>query len=54
MKSHKPGARTQMRASEPRAALYMRVSTGRQAEHVCRFPISASNCNPGVVRMAML
>jgi site-specific DNA recombinase len=38
MKSHKPVARTQVRASEPRAALYMRVSTGRQAEHDLSIP----------------
>src|SRR5262245_16998080 len=33
MKTHKPVARTQVRMSGPRAALYMRVSTGRQAGH---------------------
>jgi DNA invertase Pin-like site-specific DNA recombinase len=38
MKSHKHVARTQVRASEPRAALYMRVSTGRQAEHDLSIP----------------
>ena len=38
MKSHKPVARMQVRASEPRAALYMRVSTGRQAEHDLSIP----------------
>jgi site-specific DNA recombinase len=38
MKSHKPVARTQVPASEPRAALYMRVSTGRQAEHDLSIP----------------
>jgi site-specific DNA recombinase len=38
MKSHKLVARTQPRTSEPRAALYMRVSTGRQAEHDLSIP----------------
>ena len=38
MKSHKPTAGTQARSSEPRAALYMRVSTGRQAEHDLSIP----------------
>jgi DNA invertase Pin-like site-specific DNA recombinase len=38
MKSHKPVARTQVCASEPRAALYMRVSTVRQAEHDLSIP----------------
>jgi site-specific DNA recombinase len=38
MKSHKPVARPQVRTSEPRAALYMRVSTGRQAEHDLSIP----------------
>jgi len=38
MKSHKPVARTPVRKSEPRAALYMRVSTGRQAEHDLSIP----------------
>jgi site-specific DNA recombinase len=38
MKSHKHQARTKARPSEPRAALYMRVSTGRQAEHDLSIP----------------
>ena len=38
MKSHKPTARTQARSSQPRAALYMRVSTGRQVEHDLSIP----------------
>ena len=40
MKSHKQasGLRVRDSASEPRAALYMRVSTGRQAEHDLSIP----------------
>src|SRR5258708_17649504 len=38
MKSHKPVTRMPARAAEPRAALYMRVSTGRQAEHDLSIP----------------
>jgi site-specific DNA recombinase len=40
MKSHKQasGSRARDSASEPRAALYMRVSTGRQAEHDLSIP----------------
>lgn len=38
MKSPKPVARALVRASAPRAALYMRVSTGRQAEHDLSIP----------------
>jgi site-specific DNA recombinase len=38
MKSHKQQAKTKARPSEPRAALYMRVSTGRQAEHDLSIP----------------
>jgi site-specific DNA recombinase len=38
MKSDKQVTRTQARASELRAALYMRVSTGRQAEHDLSIP----------------
>ena len=40
MKSHKQasGLRARDSASEPRAALYMRVSTGRQAEHDLSIP----------------
>jgi site-specific DNA recombinase len=40
MKSHKQASGTRARdsASEPRAALYMRVSTGRQAEHDLSIP----------------
>ena len=38
MKTHKPVARTHVLRSEPRAALYMRVSTGRQAEHDLSIP----------------
>jgi len=38
MKSHKQIAKAPARDSEPRAALYMRVSTGRQAEHDLSIP----------------
>ena len=38
MKSHKQQAKTNARPSEPRAALYLRVSTGRQAEHDLSIP----------------
>ena len=38
MKGDKQVTRTQARASELRAALYMRVSTGRQAEHDLSIP----------------
>ena len=38
MKPHKQQARTEARPSEPWAALYMRVSTGRQAEHDLSIP----------------
>jgi DNA invertase Pin-like site-specific DNA recombinase len=38
MKVNKPVASAQVRRSEPRAALYMRVSTGRQAEHDLSIP----------------
>src|SRR6516162_3943350 len=38
MKSHRPTAGARARTSEPRAALYMRVSTGRQAEHDLSIP----------------
>jgi len=38
MNSHKQVTKTQARAAELRAALYMRVSTGRQAEHDLSIP----------------
>src|SRR5271170_4125989 len=38
MKSHEQVTRTPARAPDPRAALYMRVSTGRQAEHDLSIP----------------
>ena len=38
MKSQKPVPKKQALASEPRAALYLRVSTGRQAEHDLSIP----------------
>ena len=38
MKSHKPTAGTRARSCKRRAALYMRVSTGRQAEHDLSIP----------------
>jgi site-specific DNA recombinase len=38
MQSHKQVTNTQARAAELRAALYMRVSTGRQAEHDLSIP----------------
>ena len=38
MKSHTPAAGMKARPSPPPAALYMRVSTGRQAEHDLSIP----------------
>jgi hypothetical protein len=53
MKSDKQVTTTRARPAELRAALYLRVSTGRQAEHDLSIPDQRQQLNPGVAVRAM-